>query len=85
MACCVLHNLMRVRRPSEQNNIVDREDTETCEVVPGAWRQEPDNLVGLEALRGNTTTKTAKEQREYLKEYYNSEVGRVPWQDKMIT
>jgi hypothetical protein len=52
-------------------------------MIPGLWRDEQ-TLTGLEILHGNNSTKLAKQQREYLKCYYNSPVGRVAWQDKMI-
>ena len=38
-----------------------------------------DNVQG-----GNYATKAGKKQRIYLKHFYNSEVGVVPWQDNMI-
>jgi hypothetical protein len=82
MAACVLHNLMRLRYPGLQQNLLDREDPETQEVIPGIWRQDQ-QLPNLEALHGNNTTKAAKAQRDYLRSYYNSPVGRVEWQDRM--
>lgn len=83
MCCCVLHNVMRLRYPRAQNQLVDQEDTETGEVIPGAWRDE-DTMVPLQVLRGNNVTNQAKAQREYLMKYYTSRVGRVAWQDRMI-
>ena len=82
-ACCVLHNLMRIRYPTHQNQLLDREDPNTHQVTPGAWREDED-LTALEALHGNTSTKAAKTQRNYLRQYYNSPVGSVPWQNDMI-
>ena len=83
MACCVLHNLLRINYPSAQNQVVDQEDPETHQIVPGAWRDQR-TLTALEVLKGNNTTTPAKAQRDYLCSYYNSDVGKVPWQDNMV-
>ena len=84
MAACCLHNLMRYRYPVLQNQLVDREDA-LHNVIPGAWRQEGemDDAVGFG--RAGRELEMAKKQRNYLKEYYNSSVGRVEWQERMIT
>lgn len=71
LACCRLHNLMRMRFLALQNAALDQED-ESHQVFPGAWRndanlQDMDNIVG-----GNRTTREAKAERPYLKHYYNS-------------
>lgn len=83
-ACCVLHNFLLDKFPGKATNDVDREDPLTYQVIPGAWRQDVVNLVGLQPICGNTSLKTAKHNRRYLCKYYNSEAGKVPWQDKMI-
>lgn len=83
LACCVLHNLMCTRYPRHHANLLDCEDPETHDLLPGMWRNEQ-TLTGLDILHGNNTTKAAKKQREYLMHYYNSPVGRVEWQDRMI-
>ncbi|XP_041369700.1 protein ALP1-like [Gigantopelta aegis] len=83
MACCSLHNIMRLRYKMFQNVMVDQEN-EDHQVVPGAWRDDV-QLDDLEALGpGNLATNEAKKQRLYLKQYYNSPVGAVPWQKYMI-
>ena len=74
---------MRIRYPGLQQSLLDREDPETMEVIPGAWREDQ-QLPNLETLHGNNTTRAAKAQRDYLKCYYNSPAGRVEWQDAMI-
>ena len=38
LACCVLHNIMRIRYPGVHHGIVDDED-EHHRLVPGQWRQ----------------------------------------------
>ena len=82
-ACCCLHNLMRIRYPALQNVALDQED-ENHHLVPGAWRDDTD-LADLERIRrGNQATVSGKRQRLYLKHYYASEAGSVPWQMDMI-
>jgi hypothetical protein len=83
VACCTLHNLLRVRYPQMTNALVDREDPQTHHVYPGQWRQRRKALVAdLENMRGNNATKEAKALRDYMKGYFHT-VGRVPWQDAM--
>lgn len=74
---------MRVRYPSHHANLLDREDPVTHEVIPGPWHEDTE-LVGLEVLHGNNMTRTAKRHRDFLRAYYNSDAGRVEWQDRMI-
>ena len=85
LACVHLHNLMRIRYPGVQNAALDQED-ENHNIIPGAWRQgrvlpDPGDLDGPNARHH---TQAAKALRDYLKEYYNSEAGSVPWQNDMI-
>jgi len=39
----------------------------------------------MELLYRGNTSRAAKEQRNYLMEYVNSPVGKVPWQDELLT
>ena len=69
---------MRIRYPALQNVALDQED-ENHHLVPGAWRDDTD-LADLERIgRGNQATVSGKRQRLYLKHYYASEAGSVPW------
>lgn len=83
LACCILHNLIR-----DRTRIIgdfDREDPDTHEVIPGAWRNEPQmSPLVVQGWRGNTASKAGKALRDYMVEYFNSEAGRVPWQDRMV-
>ena len=80
-AACVLHNYILTQNPIINAASIDREDPVTHEVLPGDWHEAGD-LTPLEPLRGNTALKRAKQQRDYLLQYYNSDVGAVSWQEK---
>ena len=82
-ACCVLHNMLLTRRLRDEGHLFDREDPDHG-VIQGQWREDPDNMVPLQARGGNTGTEQAKALRNYLVEYVNSEDGAVPWQQNMI-
>ena len=73
MACCVLHNLIRRRHPQRIDNMADREDPTTHQVIPTEWRKHS-TLTALEKLRGNNMTKAAKAQRSYLMELNSSDI-----------
>ena len=78
-ACCVLHHLLRLKYPTVDVNAVDQENADTHEIIPGAWRENA-NLPDMgDVCRGNTN-RAAKEMRQYLFKYVNSEAGSVPWQ-----
>lgn len=83
MAAVCLHNLMRIRYPGGQNVQLDKEDDDH-NLVPGSWRDGA-QMMDLGNVRGgNRTTRAAKIQRLYLKHYYNSPVGAVPWQNQVV-
>ena len=80
--CVCLHNLMRLRYPAAQNILLDMED-EDHNLMPGLWRQDA-NMHEIHRVRGpNRDTMAAKRQRKYLRLYFNSPAGSVPWQDRM--
>lgn len=81
LACCCLHNILR-KRDNILGTLADREDEEH-NLIPGRWRNQQlvDPLLDPDL---NRSTKKAKEQREYLKNYINSPKGAVSWQDRMI-
>ena len=83
LTCLCLHNLLRARRRSDLINLVDGEDA-NHNIIPGESRKDNPLLDGISDLGRNSTTKAAKNQREYLRAYVNSEVGSVPWQNDMI-
>ena len=81
--CCVLHNMMRTRYPSHQNAHLDYEDDDH-NLVPGAWRLDSNMHDMEQVIGGNRDSVAAKKQREYLKLYFNSPAGSVPWQEHMV-
>ena len=79
--CVILHNIMRTRYPGLQNRELDRE-TEDGDLVPGEWRNERQMGDCLVALGHNRDNRMGKMQRNLLKHWMNSPVGRVPWQER---
>ena len=82
VTCIILHNLMRIHHPGEGNQLVDNDDAD-MNVVPGAWRDQHVMEDLQQARRGALATRAARQQRIYLKNYYNR-IGAVPWQQNMI-
>ena len=82
MASCVLHNLLFTRYPLQEQANLDREDPIQHTFEPGLWREER-QLTNIVITGRKTSAKSAKQQRNYRKEYYSS-VGRVTWQDETI-
>ena len=85
LTCCCLHNLIRKRYPNPTDGIVlDQEMVDTHDLILGTWRNDG-NMHDLgQPTRGNVATQCAKEQRDYLVQYFNSPEGSVPWQEDMI-
>lgn len=82
-ACLCMHNLMRMRYPNLQNADLDREGDQG-QVIPGAWRDRDFQDEMARAARAPRQTRAGREQRVYMKGYYNSEAGSVPWQEAAI-
>lgn len=83
LACMTLHNLMRHRYQDLQNADLDREDDQH-RLIPGAWRDAGVMQEVEQEGRGPRQTADGKRQRAYLKRYFNSPAGSVPWQDAAI-
>ena len=83
LACCTLHNIMRLRYPGIHQGIAD-EENDNHRVIPGQWRQGA-CLQDIEDVAGGSRdAQVAKRQRLYLKHYYNVPVGAMAWQRNMI-
>jgi hypothetical protein len=81
--CVILHNWLRIKKPSLSNDCLDRED-ENHNWVDGSWRTGQ-VMLELQKVKGPTkVAEAAKRQREYLKHYMNSPVGSVSWQEDML-
>ena len=80
--CFTLHNYLRKRRPGVQAPDLDQED-DMGNVVPGAWRQGV-QMADPNPVVGQRVTREGKRLRNYLADYYCSDIGRLPWQDRVI-
>ena len=82
MCGIVLHNLALKHYPIHRND-VDHEGQD-YEMEDGRWRTESLNLMErLMARRGNYSRR-AKAVRDYIARYYSSNVGAVPWQERLV-
>ena len=89
MACCSLHNFLCSHCTSSAiytpQGGVDTENVKTHEVVPGDWRQgQQHELQPLQHQGSNRHSDSAIATRDYLRDYFNSEMGAVSWQNTMI-
>lgn len=84
MACCVLHNLLRKNNKAAYTPpvMVDREDIEGGNIIPGVWREGNAALVPLQVGQNRNVSSGAKENRDKYVAYFNS-TGAVPWQNNM--
>lgn len=82
LCACVLHNLLLTHQPVPPHHL-DREDNNR-EVIPGAWREQPNLMENLLAEQARNPTREAKALRNYLGYYYASPAGSVPWQERLL-
>ena len=66
-----------------QYEVMERED-EVHNVIHGEWRDGRDLPDMTRHLGGNRDTLAAKDQRDTMKAYYNSDSGAVAWQERMM-
>ena len=83
IAASVSHNMLRNRKLMNAN-VGDSVNVQTNEIVDGIWRADPPLGQDLPGGVGKGSTQHAVKQRNLLREYFNSEIGSVPWQEKMI-
>ena len=78
----ILHNLLRIRFPAIGNADADRED-EDHNIVPRAWRANIYVEEIPQPQAPNRDNREGKVMRDYLKAYFNSDAGSVPWQERL--
>lgn len=85
--CVYLHNYLRSSTSSRISysppGTFDVFDNDSGTFIPGSWRNSHGESC-MQPAQGSThiSTMTAQDIRTEFKEYFVSNVGRVPWQDK---
>ena len=79
--CAILHNLMSLR--NHKYYLADVAEQTDAQGIDHVWH-DLRTLADLERLRGTRTREEARALRDHLKNYYNSDAGRVPWQDATV-
>lgn len=84
MACCHLHNYLCSKNRANylQPQDIDSEDIVTGAVEPGSWRQDTQEMVQLQRIKGNSAVE-AKRIRDDFCEFFNTSAS-VPWQNKCL-
>ncbi|KAK9727549.1 hypothetical protein QE152_g19156 [Popillia japonica] len=94
-ACVCLHNYIK---KAEQDTLVKRycgssfaDADVNGTLIPGEWRNEAPSQSALRSIteskrriRTRNHTQNATTYRDYIKQYVNSDIGSVPWQDLAI-
>jgi hypothetical protein len=80
LACCTLHNLIRLRTKGADTGIEDAPGP-AGSIVPGRWRHDVQLDGGRPAK--NTDGNAGKRVREELKRYFVGP-GAVDWQEESI-
>lgn len=91
LACLTLHNYLRLTDNAyySAGGFIDSED-KNGNLLPGEWRlfngNEGNNngLVNVSPVRGSRIRKDALETRNHLKDFLNSEEGKLPWETDYI-
>lgn len=84
MACCVLHNFLRRRRPNIYTppDSLDQDNFEKGSLQSGL-RATPSHLAPLQRSHGRNFGSEAEQVRQSFMQYFNEE-GAVSWQERMI-
>lgn len=89
-AVCALHNFLISDSTSRGNyvhqGLLDTEDQNTHDLIPGSWRDEipAASFFPLQAGKMNNYTLSQKEMRDEFREYFMSPTGEVKWQYQKI-
>ena len=90
MACCALHNFLQSRSDAcsiyTPPGSLDTEDPQTHNLQPGDWHNGPQSTCFLPLPRqgSNHYSLPAKQIRDQLCHYFNSDDGKVEWQQNMV-
>lgn len=85
LAVITLHNWLRmdssIGKVYLPQSLLDREDTETGEIIEGSWRSDnpTESWQSLSITKANNPSKEAKLIREEFTDYFANE-GCIPWQ-----
>lgn len=84
-AAVALHNWLRKTSPTTYtpSGMIDIEDIETGQILPGSWRQIPSAMERLENQRSNNYGRQASAIRDSYANYFMT-TGAVPWQMNSI-
>ena len=94
-AAVALHNFLMLNETSLPRHerrycppgFIDAEDKD-ANVMPGGWRSEVERDTGHQPVPigkgGNAAKKSAREVRELYKDFFNSPMGAVPWQNEYV-
>lgn len=88
-ACCVLHNyLISVGKEDYMPTGFSDVITDDGQIIDGTWRSSVPNESMFQnefnVHASGRISQSAKDIRNHLKDFVNSDVGRLPWQDKAI-
>ncbi|XP_067245510.1 uncharacterized protein [Chanodichthys erythropterus] len=78
LSCCALHNFLRKECCEVYMAGIDQEEQDH-DTVPGRWREDP-GLQQASLPRTTNSTTHAKQLRDKLCQYFNSDTGAVPFQ-----
>ena len=73
-----------MKYPDTHNADMDMVDLEHI-LIPGEWRNSGEMQDLAAHLGRNRDNAEGKKVRDYMKNYFNSPVGSVPWQEKMVS
>jgi hypothetical protein len=83
LACCILHNMLRDDKAPIAPGLVDEEDDQH-NLLPGSFRADYSLTDAVARSAPNSGSRDVKEIRDHLRDYYNSDVGKVPWQEDAL-
>ncbi len=79
--CCILHNLLSIRRPQQYLQIVKAQDNGP---QPDRTWENAATMHGLQVQGGNNARQAGVHVRDHLRDYYNSAAGAVEWQRRAV-